>query len=104
MQTFPQRVSRKLAIKGKISDNYENEEKKLDFGLQKHAHFRWTTGNTVAFVLFWFEMGYGFRGNYRSVWFQFQMREREKERCEFEMNFKRPFCSCSNLSNDEIIS
>ena len=30
--------------------------------------------------------------------------EREKERCEFEMNFKRPFCSCSNLSNDEIIS
>ena len=105
MQTFSQRVSRKLAIKGKISDNYENEENKLDFGLQKHAHFRWTTGNTVAFVLFWFEMGYGFRGNYRSVWFQFQMREREKERCEFEMNLKkRPFCSYSNLSNDEIIS
>ena len=63
MQTFSQRVSRKLAIKGKISDNYENEENKLDFGLQKHAYFRWTTGNTLAFVLFWFEIGYGFRGN-----------------------------------------
>lgn len=104
MQTFSQRVSRKLAIKGKISDN----ENKLDFGLQKHAYFRWTTGHTVTFVLFWFEIGYGFRGNYCSAWtyssFQFQMREREKERCEFGMNFNIPFCSCSNLSNDEIIS
>ena len=34
---------------------------------------------TVAFVIFWFEMGYGFRGNYRSVWFQFQMRKEKKK-------------------------
>ena len=53
MQTFSQRVSRKLAIKGKIFGNYESEENKLDLSLQKHAYFRWTTGNTVAFVLKW---------------------------------------------------
>lgn len=104
MQTFTQRVSRKLAIKGKISDNYENEENELDFGLQKHAHFRWTTGiySCICYILVW--NGVRFSRELQECMVSIPNEEREKERCEFEMNFKRPFCSCSNLSNDEIIS
>ena len=37
--------------------------------------------------------------------FQFQMSKKEREICEFEMDFKKAFfCYCSNLSNDDIIS
>ena len=43
------------------------------------------------------EIGYGFRGNYRSVWtylsFQFQLNNKEVEICEFQMHAMQ----CSNL-------
>ena len=57
---------------------------------------------------FWSGFGYGNRANYGIVWtyssFQFQMRWKEREIFEFEIEFKKCFCSCSNLSDDEIIS
>ena len=36
--------------------------------------------------------------------FQFQMSKKERELCEFEMDFKKSFCWRSNPSNDDIIS
>ena len=46
--------------------------------------------NGYTLCSFWFEIGYGFRANYRSVRthysylsFQFQMNKKEKEKCEF---------------------
>ena len=36
--------------------------------------------------------------------FQFQMNNRERLICEFELKFKKSFCWHSNLSNDDIIS
>ena len=48
---------------------------------------------------FWCGIGYGFRGNYRSVheWtylsFQFQMNKNEIEMCEFEMHLENFFVS-----------
>ena len=61
--------------------------------------------NGYTLCPFWSGIGYGFRGNYASVWtylsFQFQMGEKEREICEFEMDFKNFWC-CSNLSvNDD---
>ena len=58
---------------------------------------------------FWSENGYGFRGNYGSVWtyflFQFQMNtEKERVIYEFEVDFKKSFIWRSNQSNDDIIS
>ena len=44
---------------------------------------------------FWSGIGYGFRGNYGSVWtyvwFQLQMTKNEREIQEFEMDFKKSF-------------
>ena len=44
---------------------------------------------------FWSGIGYGCRGNYGSVGtylsFQFQISKKEREICEFEMNFKKYF-------------
>ena len=57
---------------------------------------------------FWSGIGYGFRGNYGSVWkylsFQFQMSKKESDICEFEMDFWKYFCLRSNLSNNGRIS
>ena len=46
--------------------------------------------NGYTLCSFWFEIGHGFRANYRSVRthysylsFQFQMNKKEKEKCEF---------------------
>ena len=36
--------------------------------------------------------------------FQFQMNNRERLICEFELKVKKSFCSHFNLSNDDIIS
>ena len=36
--------------------------------------------------------------------FQFHMNEKESVIHEFEMDFKKSFCCCFNLSNDDIIS
>ena len=33
-----------------------------------------------------------------------QMSKKESEICELEMDFKKSFCYCTNLSNDDIIS
>ena len=44
---------------------------------------------------FWSGIGYGFQGNYRSVWtylsFQFQMSKKERETWEFEMDLNNFF-------------
>ena len=57
---------------------------------------------------FWSGIGYGNRANYGIVRtyssFQFQMRWKEREIFEFEIEFKKCFCSCSNPSDEEIIS
>ena len=51
--------------------------------------------------LFWSWIGYGFRGNYRSVWtylsFQFQMSKTEREICTFEIDLKICFV-CALIS------
>ena len=51
--------------------------------------------NGYTLCPFWYEIGYGFRGNYRSVWtylsFQFQKIKKEREIYEFEMDFKKTF-------------
>ena len=56
----------------------------------------------------WFGIGYGFRGNYGSVWtyssFLFQMSTRKKEKYADSKWIWRVFCLPSYLSNDNIIS
>ena len=51
------------------------------------------TGYTLC--PFWSGIGFGFRGNYESVWtyllFQFQMSEKEREICEFETDLNNVF-------------
>ena len=46
-------------------------------------------------VAFWSGIGYGFRGNYGSVWtyllIQYQMSKKEREMCQFEMDLKHFF-------------
>ena len=46
--------------------------------------------NGCRFCSFWSGIGYAFRGNYGSVWtylsFQFQMNQRERVICEFQMD------------------
>ena len=68
--------------------------------------WRWSE-NGYTLCPFWSGIGYGFRGNYGSVWtylsFQFQMSEEEREICEFEMDLKNFFCLHSNLRNDNRI-
>ena len=48
-----------------------------------------------VFASFWSGIGSGFQGNYGSVRtylpFQFQMNKKEREICEFEMDFKKSF-------------
>ena len=65
------------------------------------------------FGLFWFGIGYDFRGNYGSVWtylsFQFKMSKkslRKKEKYDMRIlnRFLELFCLRSNLSNNDIIS
>ena len=55
-----------------------------------------------TFCPFWSGIGYGFRGNNWSGWtylsLQFQMKKKEREIYEFEIHFKKYFCSRSNLS------
>ena len=57
--------------------------------------------NRYRFCSFWSGIGYGFRGNYRSVWkyssFQFQMNHKERVISEFEMDFKKSFCLSPTL-------
>ena len=57
--------------------------------------------NRHRFSLFWSGIGYGFRGNYSSVWmyllFQFQMNQKERVIWKFETDFKKPFRSSSSL-------
>ena len=64
--------------------SYVPPQKGMVFGL-----FR-SIKNGYTLCSFWFEIGYGFRANYRSVRthysylsFQFQMNKKEKEKCEF---------------------
>ena len=72
------------------------------------APFWFENGYTLC--PFWSGIGYGFRGNYGSVWtylpFQFQMSKEEREICEFEnrTEFEEFLCWHSNLSNTNIIS
>ena len=51
--------------------------------------------NGYTLCPFWYEIGYGFRGNYRREWmylsFQFQKIKKEREIYEFEMDFKKTF-------------
>ena len=51
--------------------------------------------NGYTLCPFWSEIGYGFRENYRSVRtyfsFQLQMRKKEREICELEMDLKNCF-------------
>ena len=64
--------------------------------------------NGYTLCPFWSGIGYGFRGNYGIVWkylsFQFQMSKKERDICQFEMDFWQCFCLRSNLSNDGRIS
>ena len=54
-----------------------------------------------GFAPFWSGIGYGFRGNYGSVWtyLSFQLSKKEREICEFEMDVKKSFWCCANLNN-----
>ena len=59
----------------------------------------------LVFAPFWSEIGFGFRGSHGSVWtylsFPFQRSKKEREICEFGMQFLEVFfCCCSNLSNE----
>ena len=51
--------------------------------------------NGYTLFPFWSGIGYGFQGNYGSVWtylpFQFQMIKKEIEICEIEMHLKKIF-------------
>ena len=59
----------------------------------------------VETFLFWTDFSYGFRGNaWTYLSFQSQMNKKEREICEFEVDFNKSFCWHSNLSNDNIIS
>ena len=57
---------------------------------------------------FWSGIGYGFLGNYGIVWtyssFQYQMWKKKEKYANSKRLLRKLFCSCSNLSNDEIIS
>ena len=73
----------------------------------------WSYGTGMRFWPFWSGIGYGFRGNYGSVWtylsFQFKMSKkslRKKEKCNMRIlnRFLERFCLRSNLSNNDIIS
>ena len=54
--------------------------------------------NGYTLCPFWSGIGYGFRGNYGSVWtflsFQFQMSKKEREICEFQRDLNN-FCVCA---------
>ena len=72
------------------------------FGLKTGIHF-------AHFSLESQGIGYGFRGNYGSVWtylsFQFQMSKKEREiYMRIRNGFEEFICLHSNLSNDNIIS
>ena len=63
--------------------------------LQRVVFAPFWSENWYRLCLFWSGIGYGCRGNYGSVWtylsFQFQISKKEREICEFEMNFKKYF-------------
>ena len=65
--------------------------------------------NGYSFCPFWSGIEYGFQENYgmsskRNLLFQFQMSDKERKICDFEIDFKKSFCWRSYPSNDDIIS
>ena len=64
--------------------------------------------NGYGLCPFYSGIGYGFRGNYGSVWtylsFQFQMNKKEREKWNSEWIWRNHVWNCSNLINADIIS
>ena len=63
-----------------------------DYALKGMVFAPFWSETGIDFANFWSWIGYGFRGNYRSVWtylsFRFQIRKKEREICKLEMDWR----------------